>query len=1072
MTYQAEFEGWSKLTLADLIVAYRKAKADCFFENGFPSSIRFAEYEQTLFDNLNRLLKSLKEQNGFKNDDRLLGQCRLVPKKLGLDPIKGKANGHVHFSDPEKAFKHLQEIYSLTPEFRVVSDFPVDAHIISALWINTVGHKFDACLDHRSYGSRLKRLKDDETLDTKAPRKFHISAIDSFEQYFKPYQQWRNSGLKALRTELEQDRSVIAISLDLKSYYHKIDPIFITAPKFQKEIGLVGDHKLSAAEVNFTEEMALFLKKWSETAAKFTKDLQVKKSASIAGGLAIGLSASRIIGNVLLKKWDDLIQEKLTPIHYGRYVDDMFLVIHDSGKISNSDQFMSYMQERLGIEHIEKQKGKSKQDDIWNIKLGDDYQAGSKIQFQDGKQKLFLLKGDAGCDLLDSIERDINDLSSEYRLMPSPDQLDKSTAAKVLSASGKIGEDADTLRKADGLTIKRLSWSLQLRHVHTLSRDLPATEWVDARKEFYEFAHRHVLRPDQIFSHYQYLPRLLGIAVYLGDWVDAEKIVSSTYLAFDKLDGRSDFEAVVNGVKCKLTHKAWDNARGSISRAFIDVAAKNYPTTLVNGKSANKKINRIATLFFERIFKSHIDFFKDFLDEDTNVGNFHEKAPLLAKADLAAEPYKELVFNDSYQGMLDNSSNEEKENEFLPEFSAIDFLSVDDIKDFLQNRIESKSNPNSKRVTIKSESLLPYLFPTRPHSPAEIAELVPKCVGFSNDNSFESLALWAKYVRALRGVWIKPSLLEVKGVQAKVSNDKKELPVLAIGNGHNKFVHVGITNLKTEQANWDANASGSSQLTLERYQQISRLVNQVIRSYPRPQYLLFPELSIPIEWVRSISNRLSASGINMIAGTQYRHAKDQIYSEACLVLSDNRLGYISPIRIWQPKLLPAVSEEKELHIIHGKKWKEFDSRYQKPIYSHNGFHFGLMICSELQNSKDRVKFQGEVDALMVLSWNQDLDTFSALIEASALDVHAYTILVNNRKYGDSRVRSPAKKTFDRDLARLRGGENDYCVTVHLDIEKLRAFQSRATRWPTDSDPFKPVPEGFSVRKTRKVLPPK
>jgi hypothetical protein len=87
-------------------------------------------------------------------------------------------------------------------------------------------------------------------------------------------------------------------------------------------------------------------------------------------------------------------------------------------------------------------------------------------------------------------------------------------------------------------------------------------------------------------------------------------------------------------------------------------------------------------------------------------------------------------------------------------------------------------------------------------------------------------------------------------------------------------------------------------------------------------------------------------------------------------------------------------------------------------------------------------------------------------------VHAYTILVNNRKYGDSRVRSPAKKMFDRDLARLRGGENDYCVNVHLDLEKLRAFQSRATRWPTDSDAFKPVPEGFRISKERTIKPPK
>ncbi len=138
---------------------------------------------------------------------------------------------------------------------------------------------------------------------------------------------------------------------------------------------------------------------------------------------------------------------------------------------------------------------------------------------------------------------------------------------------------------------------------------------------------------------------------------------------------------------------------------------------------------------------------------------------------------------------------------------------------------------------------------------------------------------------------------------------------------------------------------------------------------------------------------------------------------------------------------------------------------------HNGINFGVMVCSELQNSKARIRFQGAVDALMVLSWNRDLDTFASLIESAALDVHAYTILVNNRKYGDSRVRSPAKESFLRDIARLRGGDNDFVVAATLDISALRAFQSRAKRWPEESDKFKPVPEGFKLHNKRKKLPP-
>ncbi|MBP5090360.1 hypothetical protein HUS91_33475, partial [Pseudomonas chlororaphis] len=85
---------------------------------------------------------------------------------------------------------------------------------------------------------------------------------------------------------------------------------------------------------------------------------------------------------------------------------------------------------------------------------------------------------------------------------------------------------------------------------------------------------------------------------------------------------------------------------------------------------------------------------------------------------------------------------------------------------------------------------------------------------------------------------------------------------------------------------------------------------------------------------------------------------------------------------------------------------------------------------------------------------------------------AYTILVNNRKYGDSRVRAPAKESFMRDLARVRGGDNDFVIAATLDIDALRAFQSRAKRWPQERDVFKPLPEGFVLSLRRKKLPPR
>ena len=238
MNYQATFTGWQNLTLEDLVVAYRKAKADCFFENTFPTAIKFAEYEQDLLVNLKALLTSLQGEKGFANNDDYLGDIRLLPKKLTIKAKPDAGNGHVHFSNPVRAFESLTRQSDLIPEFRVTGDFPVSTHILSALWINMVGHKFDACLDDSCYGARLKRIRNDELLDKDAPKPFHISSIGSFAPYYQPYQKWRSDGLKAIRGELEKDRDVIAVSLDLKSYYHLIDPMALASVGLHEALGL------------------------------------------------------------------------------------------------------------------------------------------------------------------------------------------------------------------------------------------------------------------------------------------------------------------------------------------------------------------------------------------------------------------------------------------------------------------------------------------------------------------------------------------------------------------------------------------------------------------------------------------------------------------------------------------------------------------------------------------------------------------------------------------------------------------------------------------------------------------
>ena len=100
----------------------------------------------------------------------------------------------------------------------------------------------------------------------------------------------------------------------------------------------------------------------------------------------------------------------------------------------------------------------------------------------------------------------------------------------------------------------------------------------------------------------------------------------------------------------------------------------------------------------------------------------------------------------------------------------------------------------------------------------------------------------------------------------------------------------------------------------------------------------------------------------------------------------------------------------------------------------------------------------------VLEWNQDTNTFSFLVESAAQDIHAFVIQVNNRVYGDSRIRAPYRDDYKRDVVRVKGGVSDYYVIGEIDYISLRKSQNERISKKSE---FKPVPIGFVCSDLRK-----
>lgn len=285
-------------------------------------------------------------------------------------------------------------------------------------------------------------------------------------------------------------------------------------------------------------------------------------------------------------------------------------------------------------------------------------------------------------------------------------------------------------------------------------------------------------------------------------------------------------------------------------------------------------------------------------------------------------------------------------------------------------------------------------------------------------------------------------------------------------------VRVALTSFLTEERSWSQAAAGRPDLSRERFKRLAQLSNAIVRTTPRPQYVVFPELAIPRRWARTIAHHFLKENISLITGIEYARTlpmdAKQVVNDARMYLTDNRLGYNSYCVLTQRKETPAHHERSELRSKFGLKLAPPDgTTNRKLIYRHFGFHFGVLICSELSDLSHRHAFRGNVDNVFVLSWNRDLETFAALIEASVLDAHCYMTLVNNRQYGDSRIRAPFKEGWQRDVVRVKGGVGDYFVVAELQVDALREFQSYVE---SPTGPFKPVPDGFSIASDRYRIP--
>ena len=361
------------ITKEDLIEAYIFLKRTIYYENNNLLHLKYqiAEFEtnnnllidekkEIFFDELSKKINKFKDEDGnylIKEYLEKINYKKIIKKleeneenKITLKVLKENCSSESFYNEIKSKLEIDKKI-----QYNYIIDCPIELHIISMLWIKKIGYLLDNEIAKYSYGYRLENRGE---------------AFPLFKRYYIQYQNWRNNALTKTKEIIKDDEIAIVANLDLKKFYYNV-----SHNKLKEKLEKFDIENSSGSSVlnsNLTEIILEINKRYSE---KVNKELKSEEPNTI---IPIGLYSSNILANFYLKDLDEAIL-KLTPYHYGRYVDDMVIVFKEydnknNSKIDEEDyiekKLESILKEedyliKLGIKNSFSLKNKKQQIDIF-----------------------------------------------------------------------------------------------------------------------------------------------------------------------------------------------------------------------------------------------------------------------------------------------------------------------------------------------------------------------------------------------------------------------------------------------------------------------------------------------------------------------------------------------------------------------------------------------------------------------------------------------------------------------------------------------------------------------------------
>ncbi len=1024
-----------KFTFEEVFLAYKKLKNYYYNDNtslfikeriaDFENDIAFGEdFEESLnekFKDIVDLLNSKKRLSDFIKSEI---NYRVTPKSLMVRQRNVLTNR-----------TNLEDI--AVERLNYFIDAPVEIHLISMLWIMNIGVYLNDVIDCDNYAYKLELYKDyDENQKL-------VNGLRVFTPYYLQYQTWRDNAIKEAERVLEDKKDVVILSLDVKDYFHSVDIDF----EVLKQDLIKGGCKLSADSKN--QKLFALLRFINKTYTKKLNSVNADKDSFKHDILPIGLMASGILGNYYLSDFDSQVKEVLNPAYYGRYVDDIMLVLTNTkvkhNSISPVNSFLNDFFVKRGIFEFDDIKDnpfivtKNDQKVFEDINIQDtDLENGeyyvflhqaTKIGFQLSEKKNLKIQStkvmlqdfhyNESPALINKFKKNIEKNRSEFRYLPNEDEIDK-----------EFDEEAFSMQYIDSIN--------KLRSI----------------KEF---------REDK-YGASKYLAAKIFTSSMTDDFVDNRKTYNQI-LTFFKGDIGIEF------------HTLWEK----VATFFV---INNEHEALF--KFYNKTRLSIASIKISGIVED-IELLKKLKSDLTRFLNISVAIPLaynlkfnlfkLSKIENAGEIIKEVAEKFRKSNLFRNTWIS------IPALNFTNYLSQNDFgynllekrrnninKDFVNDNLNlcDRSIVLSPRYVHFHEVNLLEIYKTI-SSINKNSKQIAKTISDIPDQAFRSYC-------KLNNKWKFKEENEINSLTnslrdsyfTKVDGDiSSEIvkPVIKGMCSHNLGSvdkKVALANIRVDAGNIEKAFLNKPNTTKIRREELFKLMNSVEKE--NADFFVLPEVSVPCQWITFLAYQAKKSNMSIVGGLEHWVNDAKIaFNLMAVILPINKGPYRTCMINLRLKNHYSPDETKLLKGNRLETPRDVDVDFKKvyTLYNWKGVYFSAYNCFELADINDRSIFKSKVDFIIASEYNRDVYYFSDIGGSWVRDLHCYFIQVNSSDFGDSRILQPSS-SVNRNILQIKGGENSSIVVGSLPIKKLREFQRKDYYLQKDDSTFKPTPPDFNL----------